>query len=80
MYLHIGMHMYLRKERVIGIFPGVLLQQNHDEQPFLTQTTLVAQDVPADDAKSCILTKTNELYLSNVNARTLKQRWNTHKT
>jgi hypothetical protein len=75
MYLHIGMNIYLRKERIIGIFPAAVLAQSPEEQPFLAHTTLVEHKVSCDEAKSCILTETSDLYLSNVNCRTLRQRW-----
>ena len=75
MYLHIGMNSYLRKERIIGIFPAAILAQPPEEQPFLTRTRVVAQEVSHNEAKSCILTETDEVYLSNVNCRTLRQRW-----
>ena len=75
MYLHIGMNSYLRKERIIGIFPAAILAQPVEEQPFLGRTTLVKHEVSCEEAKSCILTETSDLHLSNVNCRTLRQRW-----
>jgi hypothetical protein len=79
MYLHIGLYTYLRASRIIAILPRSILQQPASAQPFLDHVTIVAKDVPPEEAKACILTDTNELYLSVVNYRTLRQRWNMGK-
>lgn len=75
MYLHIGMSMYLRTNKVVGIFPISLIQTNALSQAFLSRVKIIAEHVPRDEAKACILTTTNDLYLSNVNCRTLRRRW-----
>jgi hypothetical protein len=77
MYLHIGMSAYLRTQRVIAIFPRAMLDASPATQPFLQHVTIIAPEVTREEAKACILTDTNELYLSGVNYRTLKQRWET---
>lgn len=79
MYLHIGLYTYLRTNRIIAIFPRAILQPPTSAQPFLDRVKIVALDVPAEEAKSCILTDTDELYLSAVNYRTLRQRWKAQK-
>lgn len=76
MYLHIGMNVYMRKERIIGIFPVTVLRQTPEEQPFLRDVRIVEHNVSQEEAKACILTKSHELHVSNVNCRTLRQRWN----
>ena len=75
MYLPIGMNKYLWSERIIGIFQVALLHESHSVQPFLATARIVSQKLPYEEAKAVILTDTNELYLSKVNCRTLKQRW-----
>jgi hypothetical protein len=79
MYLHIGLYTYLRTSRIIAILPRSILQQPASAQPFLEQVKIVVLDVPAEEAKACILTDTNELYFSVVNYRTLRQRWKAQK-
>ncbi len=75
MYLHIGTNRYIRTERIIGIFHGSLLHEGSNLQPFLMKVRIVHHDLQTEEAKSFILTDTNELYLSTINCRTLKQRW-----
>ena len=73
MYFHIGMNVYMRQERVIGIFPATILSSEFQRH----NLTIVTHEVTEEDAKACILTENQELHLSNVNCRTLRQRWNT---
>jgi hypothetical protein len=77
MYLHIGTNVYIRLTRIIGIFDISLLQdqESPDFQPFPIKVRNVHHNLQTEDAKSFILTETNELYLSNVNCRTLNRRW-----
>ncbi len=75
MYLHIGTNVYIRVTRIIGIFDMSLLQESPDLQSFPLKARIVRHNLQTEEAKSCILTDANELYLSNVNCRTLKQRW-----
>jgi len=79
MYVHIGMNVYMRKERIIGIFPATILFHAPEEQPFLKDVKVIEHDVSQEEAKACILTETHELHLSNVNCRTLRQRWNVRR-
>ena len=76
MYVHIGMNVYMWQERILGIFPATILSQGPEVQPFLQGVKIVEHEVSQDNAKACILTETQELHLSNVNYRTLRQRWN----
>jgi hypothetical protein len=76
MYLHIGMNVYLRRERILAILPAAILKQSHEIQPFLRDARIVEHEVSQDEAKACILTDAQELHVSNVNCRTLRQRWN----
>jgi len=76
MYLQIGMNVYIRQERILGIFPATILSQTPEAQPFLRDVEIIEHEVSRDAAKACILTATHELHVSNVNCRTLRQRWN----
>lgn len=76
MYLHIGMNIYLRQARILAIFPATILSQPPEAQPFLRAARIVEYEVSRDEAKACIFTENQELHLSNVNCRTLRQRWN----
>jgi ribosomal protein L24 len=72
------MNVYMRKASIVGIFPATVLRQTPEEQPFLRNVRIVEHDVAQEEAKACILTQNHELHVSNVNCRTLRQRWNAH--
>jgi len=75
MYLHIGTNIYLRLARIIGIFDRSLLQESPDFQHLMTKVKIIQHKLQTEEAKSFILTDANELYLSAINCRTLRQRW-----
>jgi hypothetical protein len=75
MYLHIGANIYIWLERIIGIFDISLFQESPDGQAFRAKMRIVGHNLQDKEAKSFILTDANELYLSNIHCRTLKQRW-----
>ena len=80
MYLRIGMNRYLWSGRIVGIFPRAGLDENHDTQPFPAKVRIVSHKLPLAEVKTVILTDSNELHWSNVNYRTLRQRWQAYRS
>ncbi len=85
MYLHIGMNVYLWSEKIIGIFNAALLlspmakltsQEDNSNETALKTVNIRSHGLTPAEAKSCILTQSNELHLSHIHCRTLEKRWN----
>lgn len=74
MYLPIGMNVYVRSERIVGIFETAYFQEMLDAI-FMQQVTVIDHELEKDMVKSYIITSSNEVHWSNVNCRTLKKRW-----
>lgn len=85
MYLHIGMNVYLWSESIVGMFEVFLFKTylvpfsaDEEEQGgcSLTNARILSHGLRFDEAKSCILTASEEIHLSNIHCRTLEKRWN----
>lgn len=85
MYFHIGMRVYLWSDNIVGIFdvavlPDLTCQQAAWEDCATTlNVTIIDHGLQDADVKTCVLTRKNELHLSNVNVRTLRKRWKRRK-
>lgn len=69
------MNVYLRQERILAIFPAAMLSDSGADESVWRSVRIVAHGIPLDDAKAYILADNQELHISNVNCRTLRQRW-----
>jgi regulator of extracellular matrix RemA (YlzA/DUF370 family) len=75
MYLHIGMNVYIWSDRIIGIFNAEPGRKSSIFREFLEDAKVANNGLTLDQVKSFILTDANVVYWSNINGRTLRQRY-----
>ncbi len=77
--------MYIWSEAIIGIFDASLFRSfsSADKKKGWDNSfegaRIMHRGLHPDDVKSCIITDSNDMYLSSIHYRTLAKRWNNRR-